>query len=111
MVEEATVAKNVVEVELVVVELIPVKFCNVEEARERKPPVSVVRPETATVPVKLAAEEIFCPLIRPDVIVVAKRLVEEATVAKNVVEVELVVVLLTPVKFCNVEEARERKPP
>ena len=57
LVDEATVAKSVVVVALVVVALIAVKFCKVEEARERKPPVRVESPVTATVPVKLAVDD------------------------------------------------------
>ena len=40
-----SIAKEVV-VAFVVVEFLPVKFCKVEEARERKPPVRVESPET-----------------------------------------------------------------
>jgi hypothetical protein len=93
------VVKKLVEVALVEVELIAVKFWRVDEPltkrleRVAKPPVAV------RVPVKLAALEIVWPLILPEVIkpvlrAVEKRLVEEALVAKKEVEVALVVVLL-----------------
>lgn len=71
---------------------------------------SEVRPEvTESVPVKLAADEMFWPLIVPEVmspalIEVAKRLVEEAVVAKELVEVEFVVVEFLAVKFWRVVE-------
>ena len=39
-------AKKLVEVELVVVELRPVKFWRVDDASDKKPPVKVERPET-----------------------------------------------------------------
>ena len=42
---------------------------------------------------------------------VKKRFVVDAVVAKKLVEVLLVVVELRPVKFCKVEEPRERKLP
>lgn len=42
---------------------------------------------------------------------VANRLVELAVVEKKDVDVAFVVVEFTPVKFCNVDEAEERKPP
>ena len=47
---------RVVVVALVVVAFTPVKFWKVEEARAREPPVSVVTPPTARVPVRLAVE-------------------------------------------------------
>ena len=50
-------------------------------------------------------------MMSPEVIIVAKRLVVLATVAKKVVEVELVVVELSPVKFWRVDEANVRNPP
>ena len=81
----------------------------------------VVRPVTFNVPVKLAADEIVWPLMRPEVIVprvalpvfnvVEKRLVEEATEEKMLVVVAEVVVLRLainpPVK---VDEAVEINP-
>ena len=84
------------------VELMAVKFCKVEEPVRRRldkverPPVAV------NVPVKLAAEEMVWPLIKPEVMApnvefpavraVAKRLVEEAVVEKRLVVVAEVVV-------------------
>jgi hypothetical protein len=61
------------------------------------------------VPVKLAALDIVCPFIKPLVRVVAVRLpifpeVEKKFVVEAVVEYKFVVVPLTPVKFCKVEE-------
>jgi hypothetical protein len=106
---------RVVEVALVVVELSPVKFCKVEEAELRNPPVRVERPVTdkfASVPtevredavtpaarvfpVKLAAatepaEPETFPVKLP-VPEVKKRLVELAVVAKKFVVVAAVVV-------------------
>ena len=49
------------------------------------------------------------PLKLPRVALVAKRLVLLAVVAKRLVEVPLVVVLLIPVKFCKVDEPKERR--
>ena len=74
----------------------------------------VVRPVMFTVPVKLACDPIFCPLIRPEVIAVAKRLVvvaveKPAEVAKSEVEVALLVVLFRAVKFCRVLEPVDRR--
>lgn len=77
-----------VAVALVVVALSAVKLMAVEEAVERKPP-RVERPVTESVPAeereaKLPApEEVTLPTVRA----VAKRLVEEAVVAKKLVEV------------------------
>ena len=71
---------------------------------------NVESPATSNVPVKLAEEEMVCPLMSPVVRVVENKLVEEAVVAKLVVEVALVVVLLSPVKLARVEEALETKP-
>ena len=39
----------------------------VEEELEMKPPVRVERPETARVPVRLAAEDMVWPFTRPEV--------------------------------------------
>jgi hypothetical protein len=99
---------RLVVVALVVVALIPVKFCRVDEPVTRRfesverPPVAVKVVPTASEPVKLAVEEMVCPLMRPDVMrprvelpafrVVAKRLVEDAVVEKRLVVVALVVV-------------------
>ena len=63
------------------------------------------------VPVKFALDEIVCPLISPAVKTVAKRLVEEAVVAKKLVVVALVEVEFSAVKFWRVDEASDRKPP
>lgn len=54
---------------------------------------------TVTVPVKLAALVMVWPLMRPVARDVEKRLVEEAVVAKKLVEVAFVVVAWSPVKF------------
>ena len=121
-------AKRFVVVALVVVEFpVMTKLAlMVEEALERKPPVSVERLATASVPVKLAALEIVWELMAPEVMVfppkakaplevmapevmrpvlreVEKRLVEEAVVEKKLVEVALVVVLLLEIRLGNVE--------
>jgi len=106
-------AKRVV-VAFVEVELRAVKFCRVEDP-ESKRFERVVRPPVAvTVPVKLAADEIVWPLIKPEVIApsvefpavraVAKRLVEEAVVAKKLVVVAFEEVELSAVKLRSVEE-------
>ena len=58
LVAERFVVKKLVVVADVEVELSAVKFCRVEDALERKPPVKVESPATASEPVKLAAEEI-----------------------------------------------------
>ena len=105
-----------------------VKFpLTVDEAEEIKPEVNVERPPVESVvptdrdPVKLAVDEIVCPLIVPVVIApsvvapatdnvplmsvlpvvkfVEKRLVDEAVVANIFVEVAFDVVELSPVKF------------
>ena len=55
---ETPVMARVVEVAFVVVAFPPVKFWRVVEPRAIAPPVRVVRPPTATVPVKFAVEEI-----------------------------------------------------
>src|SRR3990167_11534689 len=111
------------EKKLVVVAAVPVAEVKVR-------PWRVETPATARVPVKLAAEEMVCPLmspvvkaakveapatfkvppieVLPVVRVVEKRLVELAVPAKLVVEVALVVVLLSPVKFWRVVEALAR---
>lgn len=88
-VEEAVVAKDVVVVAFVVVELSPVKFCNVLDAFTRRVFV------TKTLAVAF----------------VEYKLVELAVVAKDVVVVAFVVVELSPVKFCNVEDPVTRKFP
>jgi hypothetical protein len=80
------VEKSVVEVALVVVELRPVKFCKVDEPSERRFP-NVPRLATVREPVKLAAEDIVWPFIKPEVTVprfelVANKLVEEAVPEK-----------------------------
>jgi hypothetical protein len=111
-VEEAVVANEFVEVALVVVALSPVKFCSVEDARERKPPVKVESPVTdreprvptdvrdeertfeakvAPVSVPAGAVPVMFP-VRLPVALVKKRLVVDAVVAKKFVEVALVVV-------------------
>ena len=100
------------------------KFCKVEEARERKPPVRVESPvtesepkvprevsdevttfEARVVPVSdpAGAEPISVPVKFP-VPLVKKRFVVEAVVEKKLVVVALVPVALTKVKFCNVDE-------
>jgi len=80
---------RVVVVALVVVALIPVKFWRVEEAFARKL-VAVTRPV-----------EVMLPPLKIE----AKRLVLLAVVAKKVVEVALVEVELSPVKFWKLLEA------
>lgn len=120
-------AKLVVVAELVVA-FRPVKFWRVDEALERKPPVSDARFATARVPVKLALDEMVCELIKPEVMVfvprfkapleviaprveapavklVVKRLVVEASDEKKLVEVALVVVPKVVVRARIVEEA------
>ena len=57
---------KLVEVEFVVVELIPVKFWRVDDASDRKPPVKVERPETeseVSVPT-LVSDEAVTPELR-----------------------------------------------
>ncbi len=66
--------------------------------RVERPPVAV------RVPVKFAADEIVWPLIRPEVIAVAKRLVVEALVEKKLVVVAEVPVALVKVKAWRVVE-------
>jgi hypothetical protein len=67
LVLEAVVLKRLVVVALVVVEFRPVKFKSVVDPVSKRFE-SVVRPAaTFNVPLKLAAEEIFCPLINPEV--------------------------------------------
>jgi len=83
VVKAPVVAKNEVDVELVVVEFRAVKFCKVEEPRERKLP-------------KVPRPELLC-------------VVEKSVVAKNEVDVELVVVELVPVKSWRVEEPVTRR--
>ena len=66
-------------------------------------------PRAVRVPVKLAADEIVWPFIKPDVTTprfefVEKRLVEDAVVANKFVVVALVPVAFTKVKFWRVEE-------
>ena len=102
---------RLVEVAFVVVAFIPVKFCRVEEARERKPPVRVERPETerlervptevrelartlearvAPVKVPAGAVPVMLPVRLPvkfPVPEVKKRFVELAVVAKKLVVV------------------------
>ncbi len=80
---------KVVEVELVVVELRPVKFWRVEEPLARKL-LAVMR----AVDVRL-----------PPLPVVKNRLVDEAVVAKKLVVVAEVPVAVVNVKFCKVDEA------
>jgi len=103
LVVEAVVVKKLVEVLLVVVEFNPVKFWRVVEPVCKVFEKVVWPAVTLRVPVKEAAFEIVWPLIKPAVIAVAKRLVEEAVVenkvvAKKLVEVLFVVVELVPVK-------------
>ena len=99
---EAVVEKKLVVVAEVPVAFTKVKFCRVLEPVRRRLE-SVVKPPVAVrVPVKLAAAEIVWPLIKPEVIgprvavpvvrEVEKRLVDEAVVAKKLVEVAAVVV-------------------
>jgi hypothetical protein len=93
------VAKRLVEVALVEVELRAVKFWRVDEPVTRRLE-RVVRPlVTLRVPVRLAALEIVWPFIVPEVMLpvlreVEKRLVEEAVVAKKLVVVAEVPVAL-----------------
>ncbi len=123
---------RLVVVALVVVALRPVKFCNVDEPFAWRLD-KVVRPPVAVrVPVKLAALDMVCELMRPEVMVFeprlrapdevmaprveapavklvavkleAKALVEEAVVAKKAVEVANVVVARRPVKSWRVVE-------
>lgn len=89
----AVVAKRFVVVALVVVEFVAVKFCNVVEPFNRRFE-SVVRPAVAVrVPVKFAALEIVCPLIRPEVIVPRFAFVANKVEAKKFVVVAFVEVL------------------
>jgi hypothetical protein len=108
------VTKDVVDVELVVVAFNPVKFCKVLDPVTRRFE-SVVNPDvTLSVPVKLAAEEMVWPLMRPEVMapavsepmvpVFAKKFVVDAVVAKKVVVVAFVEVEFNPVKFWRVVE-------
>jgi hypothetical protein len=88
------VAKKLVEVALVVVPLMAVKFWRVEEPERRRFESEVSPPVTFKVPVKLAALEMFWLLIRPEVMApvlreVAKRFVLLATPEKKLVEVAL----------------------
>ena len=108
------VEKRLVEVASVVVECVAVNLWSVEEPDIKRFESEVRPPVAVTVPVKFAAEEIVWPLIKPDVIapvvrapeevmlpvlkVVEKRLVEEAVVANEVVEVAFVVVALPVTK-------------
>ncbi len=83
----STPVENEVEVELVVVELSPVKFCSVDDPYESK------------------FEALIEPLVMLPVLrEVEKRLVDEAVPAKKLVLVELVVVDCKAVKFWRVEE-------
>jgi len=111
LVVDATFANIVVVVALVVVELSAVKFWRVVDPVSKRLEREVNPESTERVPVRLVIEPSVCPLIKPEVMVVAKRFVVEATVANKVVVVAFVVVALTPVKFWRVEDARERKPP
>ena len=97
LVKVPVVEKRLVEVAWVPVALTKVKFCKVLDP-ERRRFERVVRPPVAvTVPVKLAAEEIVWPLIKPEVTAprvalpvlreVEKRLVDEAVVEKKLVVV------------------------
>ena len=103
-----------VEVEFVVVELTPVKFCNVEEPDVRmlvRVPTEV-REEATTlaasvVPVRVPAGAV--PVMLPVRFPVA--LVKKRFDAKKFVEVAWVVVAFTPVKFCKVLEPLVRRVP
>ena len=131
-VDEAVVAKKVVEVALVEVEFSPVKLSKVEEPERSKLESEVKPPVAVKVPVKLAALEMVWPFTRPDVMVfeprfkaplevmapdvmrpvvraVEKRLVELAVVEKKVVEVALVEVEFSPVKLSKVDEPESNK--
>jgi hypothetical protein len=83
-------------------------FCRVDEPVTRRFE-RVVRPAVAVmVPVKLAAAEMVCPLIKPEVIVPAVRepivpLLEKRLVVDALVEKKLVVVAEVPVAFRNVK--------
>ena len=96
LVDEAVVANDVVEVAFVVVELRAVKFCRVDD-----PVVKIF--ENVPRPVEV--------ILPTELIAVAKRLVEDAVVANDVVEVALVVVEFNPVKFWRVDEPLERRFP
>ena len=91
-----------------VVALRAVKFWRVVEP-ERRRLESVVKPlVTSKVPVRLAAEDIVCPFIRPDVMGPAVRvpmlqLVEKRLVLEAVVEKKLEVVALLPVAVVKVK--------
>ena len=79
-------------------------FWSVDEAFTKRL-ASVERPAVAvSVPVKFAALEIVCPLIRPEVRVPRLAFVAKSVDAKRFVEVACVVVEFTPVKFCKVDE-------
>lgn len=111
----AVVVKKLVVVAEVPVAFTKVKFCNVEDAFNKRFE-RVVRPEvTFKVPVKEAALVMVWELMRPEVMApkvalpvlraVANRLVEDAVVEKKLVEVALVEVEFRAVKFCRVVEA------
>jgi hypothetical protein len=107
-VEEAVVAKKLVVVAEVPVALMKVKFWRVLEPVSKRLERVVSPPVAVSVPVKLAVDEIVWPLIKPEVMapvvraplevmlpvvkLVEKRLVDEAVVAKELVEVAFVVV-------------------
>ena len=101
-------AKRFVDVACEVVEFVPVKFWNVDEAFTKRLE-SVERPAVAvSVPVKFAAEEIVCPLIRPEVSVPRFAVVANNVEANKFVEVACEVVAFTPVKFWRVDEPEVR---
>jgi hypothetical protein len=113
VVEARVETKRLVVVAFVPVAFVKVKSCKVDEPLSRRlekferPPVAVSVVPTVRDPVRLAADDMVCPLINPEVTVervaaprfafVEKRLVEDAVVEKSCVVVAFVVVLLVAV--------------
>ncbi len=87
-------AKKLVDVALVVVAFTPVKFWRVVEPESSKVE-SDVAPVTLSVEASVAAPDVY-------------KVPPESAVAKKFVEVALVVVAFTPVKFWRVVEASAR---
>jgi hypothetical protein len=105
-VDEAVVEKRDVVVALVPVALTNVKFWRVEEPVSSRFESVVSPPVAVTVPVKLAADDIVWPLIRPEVSVPAVSVpilpdVEKRFVLEAVLEKKLVVVADVPVAVVN----------
>ena len=81
-------------------ELILIPCAKVEVAAESD---WIPLPFTESPPLKVEVARL-ATLSEPNVEVAAKRLLDDAVVAKSVVDVALVVVLFNPVKFWNVDE-------